>query len=215
MTSVAISVDWLSPTKASHAFEGEIRAFEYRDRTLGHPGSPLLFVGSSSIRLWYTLPDKLLGHSTLNRGFGGSQMSDLLHFFPRVVTVYKPRLIFVYEGDNDIATGKTVEAVIEDYRTFLRQCHSQLPGVPVVILAVKPSPLRLALIHSQRELNRRLQDLAFTEADVQLLDTFAPLLDSSGGADPQFFLPDHLHLNTLGYRSWQTLVEEFVRRAAL
>ena len=212
MSSIAISVAWPTSTGGSHAFEGEIRAFEFRDRTLGRTERPLLFVGSSSVRLWQELPVTLLGTSTLNRGFGGSQMSDLLFFFSRVVTVYQPRLIFVYEGDNDLASGKTVETVVEDYRKFLAACRSHLPGIPVVILAVKPSPLRHSLLGQQRELNRTLRGLTSKEAGVDFIDTFEPLLDSNGNPDPQFYLQDHLHLNSQGYRLWLNLVEDYLRQ---
>src|SRR6516164_10408221 len=95
-------------------WEKDIAAFERRDRDKPPPKNAVLFVGSSSIRLW-DLPKSFAGVEVINRGFGGSHLADVVHFAPRIVLPYEPRLIVLYAGDNDIAAGKTPERVHADF----------------------------------------------------------------------------------------------------
>ncbi|MSU37228.1 MAG: hypothetical protein EXS36_19465 [Pedosphaera sp.] len=66
-------------------FEGEIRQFEQRDATHPPPANPILFVGSSSFRLWTNLTVEFPDLPILNRGFGGAHLSDINHYFDRDV----------------------------------------------------------------------------------------------------------------------------------
>ena len=192
--------------------EGEIRKFELIDLRTPPPLHPVLFTGSSSVRLWTNLTADFPSRAVLNRGFGGSQMSDLVYFFDRVVRPYKPSMIVVYEGDNDLAGGNSVETVYGEFLLFLRRVRTDLPGTPVVILATKPSPSRLKLLASQRDLDTRLETLAQSSPGVFFIDTFHPLLDASGVPRPEYYLDDNLHLTPAGYAVWQRVVEAALNR---
>ena len=207
-----MSIGWSGSSPMTDSFEPEVRALEFLDRTCSFPPNPVLFVGSSSIRLWPNLPAAFPGWNVLNRGFGGSKMGDLLHFFPRLVTAYRPSLIFVYEGDNDLAIGLPPDRVVQQFEEFLVKCRVQLPGIPIVLLAVKPSPLRVSLLAAQQDLNRRLQQFSNTHPGVFFLDTAAPLLDAAGLPRPEFFQTDRLHLNPQAYAVWQTVVAGFLEQ---
>jgi lysophospholipase L1-like esterase len=187
--------------------EGEVRKYEVVDRRTPPPAHPVLFTGSSSLRLWTNLVADFPGHAVLNRGFGGSQMRDLLHFFDRLVGRYQPSVVVVYEGDNDLASGQSVEEVYAQYLQFLQRVRNELPGTPVVILAVKPSPSRLKWMAGQRDLNARLEALAGSGPGLVFVDTFHPLLDAAGVPRPECFRADHLHLTPAGYAAWKPVVE--------
>ena len=93
------------PDPDPERFSDEIAAFEAWDAKNATPDDAILFVGSSSIRLWSTaeaFPDK----PVVNRGFGGSELSDVMHFFDVLVARHTPTTIVLYEGDNDIEHGK-------------------------------------------------------------------------------------------------------------
>ena len=192
--------------------EPEIRKFELIDRQTPPPPRPVLFTGSSSIRLWTNLAATFPNRPVLNRGFGGSQMSDLVHFFDRVVRPYQPSMIVVYEGDNDLAGGKSVETVYSEFLFFLRRVRSDLPGTPVAILATKPSPSRLKWLDSQRDLDTRLETLAQSSPGVFFIDTFHPLLDAAGMPRPEYYKDDKLHLTPSGYAVWHRVVEAALNR---
>ena len=97
----------------------EIRAFEEADKTNPPPRGAILFIGSSTIRCWTNLAQAFPGHQVINRGFGGSHLSDSVAFMDRIVTPYRPKLIFLYAGDNDIAAGKSPEEVLSDFKAFV------------------------------------------------------------------------------------------------
>jgi len=142
----------------------------------------------------------------MNRGFGGSHMSDLLYYFDRVVAAYDPALILVYEGDNDLAGGKSVDRVYEDYLTFLARVEDQLPRADVAFIATKPSPSRSQYLEVTREFNERLEALALGDPHIWYVDVFNPMLNDSGQPRPELFGSDMLHMNAAGYALWQSIV---------
>ncbi len=183
-------------------FAAELESFAKDDKRQRPPYRPVLFVGSSSIRLWTNLAATFPEWPVINRGFGGSTMADLLQCQDRLVTPYDPRLIVVYEGDNDLSNGTAVDAVVGHFRQFLERLEWDLPGTPVILLAVKPSPSRKALLPQQRELNARIAGLAGDYRGVTFVDTFTPMLDAQGEPDARWFQSDGLHLNLEGYARW-------------
>ncbi len=191
-------------------FEPEIRKFEVVDKRTPPPTNAILFTGSSSVRLWTNLTADFPKRVVLNRGFGGSHMSDLLHYFDRVVVPYHPKAIVVYEGDNDLAAGKTPAAVLKDYQEFVGRVEKQLPGTPIIFLAVKPSRARLAQIEVQREFNASLKALAAKHSGLSYVDTFTPILDAAGQPRNELLREDGLHLNEHGYAIWREVVEKFL-----
>jgi hypothetical protein len=115
-----------TPDPDPQRFAKGIAAFERWDRKNAWPADPILFVGSSSIRMWPTR-ESFPRLPVLNRGFGGAHISDVNHYFDRVVAPYSPRAIVFYCGDNDIAAGKTPERVLADFRRFVDLVRARLP----------------------------------------------------------------------------------------
>jgi len=187
-------------------FEGEIQAFESADLASPPPADPVLFVGSSSIRMWTDVAAAFPDYPVMNRGFGGSHMSDLLYYFDRVVAVYDPVLILVYEGDNDLTGGKSVDQVYADYVAFVERVKQQLPRADVAFVSVKPSPSRAQYLDAMRQLNVRLEALAAEDPRLWYVDVFTPMLDDTGQPLAQLFLSDMLHMNAEGYALWEVAV---------
>ena len=127
-------------------WEREIQAFEAIDRLRPPPTNAFLFVGSSSIRMWKTLTEDFKGLPVINRGFGGSQMSDVTYFANRIVIPYRPREVLVYAGDNDLAAGKTPEQVQADYAEFVQKVQSRLAKNPhyLHLDQAKPCPVAIS-----------------------------------------------------------------------
>ena len=119
-------------------WETAIQEFETQDRDKPPPKEPLLFVGSSSIRMW-KIEKSFPAMPVLNRGFGGSIVSDAVYYAGRLVTKYKPSLIVFYAGDNDIAGGKSPEQVRDDFRAFAGIVAKELPRTRLLFLSIKPS----------------------------------------------------------------------------
>lgn len=191
-------------------FQDAMAAFDRQDALHPPPTRPIVFVGSSSIRLWPKLPEVLPGLPVLNRGFGGSHLSDVLHHLDTTVLRYKPSRVVVYAGDNDLADGKSPERVASDFRLLVERIRQRLGPVPVDFLTVKPCPLRLARLHDQKRANRLVDEFARSENGIRVVDVFTPLLDSRGAPREDLFQKDRLHLNEAGYQLWnQVLRRQF------
>jgi len=186
-------------------FAGEIKAFAEWDSKNAVPAEPILFVGSSSARMWRThesFPDL----PVINRGFGGSHISDVIHYAEKVVLPYNPKVIVFYAGDNDMAGGKSAPQVAEDYRKFVALVHAKLPAARIVFVAIKPSGQRWSLWPRMNEANSLIRDLCDQDERLFFADLATPLLGGDGKPRPELFLADQLHLNPQGYEVWtQTL----------
>jgi hypothetical protein len=111
---------------ADNRWENEIQAFERQDAKHRPPDNSVLFVGSSSIRLW-KLEESFPHLDAINRGFGGLQLADSVHFAERIAVAYRPRLVVLYAGDNDLAAGKKPQQVLADFKQFAAKVKAALP----------------------------------------------------------------------------------------
>lgn len=192
-------------------WESDIKAFEESDRN--HPPQPggVVFAGSSSIRMWETLSEDFPEVAPLRRGFGGCEMADVLFYADRIILPYKPRLVCVYAGDNDLANKKTPEQVLNDLRQLVKKIHEALPETRVVYIAIKPSPARSRLIDKAREVNEGAKMLATEDALFAFGDIFTPMLGADGKPRKELFLEDMLHLNRQGYDLWRETLKPLVK----
>jgi lysophospholipase L1-like esterase len=197
---------------AAERFEKEIVAFEDADRLSQPRQIDVLLYGSSSFRLWTNVADAFPGVAILNRGFGGSELSDLNHFLDRVVVPHPPRVLLIYGGDNDLANGKSPEQVLADFKALVERVRQELPRTRVGFVAVKPSPKRQHLLGAQHDANDRVRRFARHHRRVDSIDTATPLLTETGVPDPHYFDSDRLHLNAAGYRVWRRVLEPYLRR---
>src|SRR2546425_904056 len=147
--------------EAEHDFgkwEKEIAAYEQIDRTNPPPKGALLFIGSSTIRLWTTLAQDFPGHQVTNRGFGGSEIVDSTHFAERVIFPYAPRMVFLRAGGNDLNAGKTDEQVFADYKEFVAKMQSKLPEAEIVFIALSPSISRWKQADKEKAANSMIEE---------------------------------------------------------
>jgi lysophospholipase L1-like esterase len=190
---------------AGPRFESEIAAFEAYDHKNAPPQDPILFVGSSTVRLWQTA-DAFPGLPVINRGFGGSTIDDVNNYADRIVFKYKPRLIVFYSGDNDLAAGRTPDRVFNDFTTFATSVHERLPNTPLIYLAIKPSIARWKIWTQMQEVNARVKELVQQNKQLTYIDTAPPLLGDDGQPQKSLFRDDGLHMNDKGYALWNKLL---------
>jgi lysophospholipase L1-like esterase len=186
-------------------WEMAIAQFEQEDRTDPPAKNGVLFVGSSSIRLW-DLGKSFPGKSYLNRGFGGSEIADSIHFADRLIMKHKPQIVVLYAGDNDLDRGKTPERVHADFKAFAAKIHSELPRTGILFIAIKPSLRRWKLVDSIREANRLIGTTCRSDKRLSFVDIFHPMLGKDGQPRRELFVKDGLHLNAAGYKLWSSLL---------
>ena len=214
MISILISAGGLTslPGYTQNPFEDQIIQFENSDKEAFPEPGGVLFVGSSSIRMWTGLETDFEGHPVLNRGFGGSQTSDVIYFFHRIVAPYKPAKIVLYEGDNDIASGKAPDEVLKDFETLVQLVRENIDEAEIAFVAIKPSPSRFHLLDKVSLTNRKVEELCLENNDLNFIDIFEPMIGEDGRPIPGLFLKDSLHMSEAGYRIWTSQIMPFLEK---
>ncbi len=216
VANVADSPSVVAPAAVSSAAGGSkwdtaFAEFADADRLHPRPAGGVLFVGSSSIRLWNDLEHQFDTAPVIKRGFGGSKLSDCVEHLNRLVVRYRPRTVLVYAGDNDLAAGTTPQEVARRFAAFVTGVRRELPDTRVAFISIKPSPSRKALLPSIREANALIKDYAGAQERVAFIDIYTPMVDADGQPRPELFRADALHLNAAGYALWKQAIAPHVR----
>jgi len=193
-------------------FAKEIDAFATADATNAPPKHAILFIGSSTLRKWTTLAQDFPGKKVFNRGFGGSQMSDAIYYFDRIVAPYQPDLIVLYEGANDIDDHKTPEQVIDHFKAFVAKVHEQLPETRLDFISILTTPVRAAEVEKVKEANRLIRDFIARDEKLTFIDAFPAMLGPDGKAKADLFLSDRLHPNAKGYAILQSVIAPYLEK---
>jgi lysophospholipase L1-like esterase len=189
----------------------EIAGFEAADRAHFPVAGTIVFAGSSSIARWETLDKDFAGIPVLNRGIGGYTLHENVQTIDRIVLPYKPPIIVLYSGENDLTEGRTPQQVFQDFQTFVAVVHEKLPATRIVYVSIKPSIARWGLTDSIRVANRLIRDYVRKDRKLQYIDVFTPMLDGSGQIRRELFVEDGLHMNATGYAIWSRLIKPTLR----
>lgn len=191
-----------------------MRAFAEQDANDPPPeGQWLLFVGSSSIRAWSSLEQDFQPWPVLNRGFGGSQTSDVLAHEDRLLKPHQPAMVLIYEGDNDIAAGKPAEQVVADVQQLARRIRHHHGEVPIGFIAIKPSLARWHLREEMAKANQQIRQWMEDQNNLHFIDIWHPMLNEKATPRQELFIGDGLHLNAKGYKLWASIVRPVVEKA--
>ncbi|HUR46006.1 MAG TPA: SGNH/GDSL hydrolase family protein [Candidatus Saccharimonadales bacterium] len=191
-------------------FEPEILAFEASDRTNPPPQHGILFIGSSSIRMWKSLAADFPEHPVINRGFGGSQIVDSIHYANRIIFKYHPKQIILYAGGNDIHAGKSAKQVFSDFKDFVRTVRKGLPDTEIDYISIAPNRSRWAEVERVKGANRLIEAYMGKESRLRFINVFPAMLGSDGEPKPDIYLDDKLHMNAKGYELWKGIVRPYL-----
>lgn len=191
-------------------FEKEVSKLE--QQSFDSTRQVILFTGSSSIRGWKNLQQYFPEKNIVNNGFGGSHMSDLIHYYESLILPFQPAQVFIYEGDNDIASGKAAKDVLKETRTLIKKIKKDLPGTEIVLISAKPSLARWKLKEEYGELNELYRRLALKMEHVKYVNIWDVMLDASGEPRKDIFLEDGLHMNKQGYDLWAEKIRNYLLR---
>lgn len=198
-----------SVTKWIHRYEKEIFAYEAQDDTLPYPKDAILFVGSSSIRIWKTLSQDMHPIPVINRGFGGATLVELSHYSERVIYKYNPKAIVVYCGENDLACNfSRVEDVLNEFRILNEKRRTFLPQTKVFFISIKPSPSRAYYTEKFKIANSQvLQYVNENPNELFYIDITPAMMNKYGQVDETIFKRDRLHMNSYGYERWTKIIK--------
>ncbi|MCB1077273.1 MAG: hypothetical protein KDM64_05515 [Verrucomicrobiae bacterium] len=214
---IAVAQQTAAPKKrkAPQEWEPDIAKFEAADRETPAPKGGILFLGSSSIRLW-NLKESFPGRVTLNRGFGGSTLADTIYHFDRLVLPYEPKAMVIYAGDNDVSAGLTADEVFADFKKLAALIQEKTPGVPAIYVAIKPSMKRWSMWPTQKAANDLIASWCAEHEGFDFADIAKPMLaDAEPGQAPKasWFAKDGLHLSPEGYAGWTAVINPLLDKA--
>lgn len=202
----AISVYAQDPLR----FKEEVAQLTANDKSLNKK-DVILFTGSSTIRMWQNIQSDFPNYNVVNRGFGGSQTSDLLYYFDQLILPYNPKKVFIYEGDNDLSAGKSPEQILSTMDSLITLIHKRVSrNVSIYIISPKPSLARWQMRGKYVEFNKRMADLASSKKKVYFIDVWTPALDADGNVLKDIFLEDGLHMNEKGYSIWVSVIRKYL-----
>ena len=201
--------------QADDRWEQSMQQFEELDRTQSYPPESIFFTGSSSIRLWETLEQDMHPYPVIQRGFGGSRMTDLLNHADRYISghTFSAMVLFVA---NDIVgdpnrMDNTPEEVCELFEAFITEkVRSYNPDAPIFILAVTPTHSRWRVWYQSRAANHQLANLADELDNVIFIPTEDLFLGEDGMPIDELFVSDRLHLSSMGYALWTKRLRSYL-----
>jgi lysophospholipase L1-like esterase len=211
VSSLSHAAELPPPSKADvEKWEQAMVAFEAADKERFPPQNGILFIGSSSIRRWSTLAQDFPELPVYNRGFGGSQIADSLHFADRIVLPYKPRQIVMFAGSNDINKGKSPEQVLADFIAFVHKVRGTLPKTRISWIAITPCSKRWEQYEAVTQANKLVSDHCAKHRLLDYIHT-VPQMMKNGRPDDDLFVADKLHLNETGYAIWTKLIAKYLK----
>ncbi|MDI1313870.1 GDSL-type esterase/lipase family protein [Prosthecobacter sp.] len=192
-------------------WQKDILAFGKKDAEKAPPENPIVFTGSSSIVKWKTLEEDFPGLPVMNRGFGGSELFDSFNYAHLTVIKYKPRLVVMYAGSNDISAGKTPQRVFADFEAFVAKVHAALPECRISYISNAPNPKRWSMVGEMQEASRLIEEFTKTDKRLQFVDVYPHMLGADGMPKPDIFVADGLHMNAKGYVIWKEVVGPYLK----
>jgi lysophospholipase L1-like esterase len=190
-------------------FYKDIQQFKKRDSSAFPPKNAILLVGSSSFTKWRDVQTYFPGHPIINRGFGGSVLTDVIRYANDIIIPYQPKQVIVYCGDNDLASSDTItpQIVTERFKTLFNNIRQKLPATTITFVSIKPSPSRLRLLDKMKQTNSMIEAFLKSQKNTSFIDVFKPMLLADGRPIPEIFLSDSLHMNDKGYAIWKIAME--------
>lgn len=208
LSALLIAAGAIPAAAQSDRWEGDVAAFEAADLASPPPKGEILFIGSSTIRLWdlkASFPDL----KTINRGFGGSEMADSTRYVERLVVPHSPRIVVVYAGDNDIM-GIPSEQIVIGFERFVRAVHAKLPETKILYIGIKPSLLRWGQVDRMRQANAMIRQFCERDERLGFVDTDNAMLGWDEKPRHELYVTDGLHLTAAGYQILTALVRPFL-----
>jgi len=193
-------------------WEKEVAAYEAADRENPPAKGGIVFIGSSSIRLWKSLARDFPDQPVLNRGFGGSQIADATGLVDRLVVPHEPRLVVLYSGGNDLNAGKSAEQVFAAFKEFVATVQARLPHTEIAYISIAGNPARWKQVEKVKAANALIEEFTKQSPRLKFINVFPHMLGPDGLPKPEIFSSDQLHMNEDGYKLWTEIVRPFLAK---
>lgn len=190
-------------------YDKEISALEQLDRIEKYDHSSILFVGSSSIRLWSTIKEDIAPYPFILRGFGGSRTPDVVYYLDKYVypKFFRAAVFFVGNDITGSPDDLTPKETLHNFREIARLIRETYASEPIFIIEITPTSSRWKYWPQIQKTNALLKKFCKKSKNLYFIETARNFLNEKGEPRDELFLEDHLHLNREGYRIWGRLVK--------
>jgi len=193
-------------------FRTEINSFLSSDSVQFPAKNGILFVGSSSLRMWRDISLYFPGYPIINRGFGGSVLPDVINYEKEIITPYQPKQVFVYCGENDVAGGVSADSVCKRFETLFNMIRTDLPDAQISFISMKPAPARLDKLEVMKEGNKKIEAFIKKQKNAAYIDVMTPMLQADGSLRKEIYIEDGIHMNPKGYAIWQKVLAPYLMK---
>lgn len=191
----------------------DIQNFKKLDQENAPPKDAILLVGSSSFTKWTDVASYFPDKTIINRGFGGSRLTDLNYYANDLLSPYQQKQIIVYCGENDFADNHKLKAneVVNRYKTFYKKIREKFPNIEVDYISIKYSPSRESLWPQMREANKKIAAFMKKEPNAEFIDITKAMEDANGNVRKELFVEDMLHMTPEGYQIWTKVMNPYMK----
>ena len=202
--------------KSPIRYENQMNQFDSLNSIEKYNENSILFIGSSYIRKWVTIKEDLNYDDIINRGFGGSNINDVLYYIKRIAYPHQPKAIFIYVGNDITATenDKRPTEVLETYKRIIEILREKFPTIPITWLAIFPSEKRWAVWDKIQEVNHLINEYSITQNNLYFINVGNTFLGEDGYPRTMYYSEDKLHFNREGYKLWGNSISKQVREVS-
>jgi lysophospholipase L1-like esterase len=194
----------------SYPLLNEINEYKEQDAKNFPQPNGILFVGSSSLRMWKNLEIVYKDYHAINRGFGGSTLGQAIYYADDIIYPYQPRQIIIYSGENDLAEGASIEVTFDRFKTLFDIIRKKMPNVPIAFISIKPSPSRINLMPQMAATNQLIAYFLAQQTNAKYINVFDAMLQENMQPKSDIFLSDNLHMNEKGYQIWINIITPYL-----
>ncbi|REC50929.1 MULTISPECIES: GDSL-type esterase/lipase family protein [Chryseobacterium] len=194
-------------------FWQDIQNFKKLDLENPPAKNAILLVGSSSFTKWTDVANYFPDKTIINRGFGGSRLTDLNDYAEDLLNPYQPKQIIIYCGENDFADNDKLKAdvVVERFKAFYKKIRTKFPKIEVDYISIKYSPSREKLWPQMKEANKKIADFMKKQPNAAFIDITKVMQDENGNVRKDLFVEDMLHMTPEGYRLWTSVMNPYMK----
>ena len=174
----------------------------------------ILFVGSSSIRLWDDIEEDMSPYPVIRRGYGGASYVDVAYYIKELVYPHQFKALVLFAG-NDI-WGSDSDRSPKEIGRLLNHCiknvRKRFANKPIFVIEITHVPKRSHLIFEIDAANQVLEKVCQRHEMVHFIPTKQIYLTPEGKIDGTLFRNDQIHQNEVGYKKWTEIIKEAIRK---
>lgn len=200
--------------ESSKVWEKEVAAIEKRDKNINYPPNSILFVGSSSIRLWNSIEKDMAPYTAIKNGVGGTRLSDIIYYHNRLIKPYKAQgvVIFVANDIHGSDQDRSPEEILKLYKKLVKKIKKSHKKTPIFFVEITPTESRWEVWPNTARANLLIKSYTKQHKNLYFIETAQSFIGKDGMPDNSLFVKDRLHLNEQGYQTWTNHIKSSLNR---